>query len=119
MPKELAQFTWEEGEKRKVEVCQNGRTLCSLASGHPLRLWRQSMSLAMFGIRPPDLLGFEAKLGTGLGLSGGTLQVPAESPFAGLGLGRPWLVLHGREANFTYTAPESISLLRPAPQDVV
>jgi hypothetical protein len=108
VPKELAQFTWEEGGHRRVEVCQDGRTLCRLDAGRPLRLWRQRMSLPMFGSKRPDLLRFQAKPEAELGLSGGRLQVPAPSPFAALGLGRPWMVVHGRQASFVYTTPETI-----------
>jgi hypothetical protein len=111
LPKELAEFTWEGDARRRVQVRQGGRPLFAADAGRPLRLWRQRMTLPFLSYKQPDLLRFRARVSAGIGLSGGALRVPAESPFAGLGLGRPWMVLHGRAVRFEYTAPQTIGRL--------
>ena len=66
------------------------------------------MTLPFLSLTRPELLRFRARVTPRMGMSGGTLHIPAESPFAGLGLGRPWMALHGREVTFDYTAAEAI-----------
>jgi acetoacetate decarboxylase len=83
LPKELAQFAWEPDS---VTVRQSDRLLCRLRYSPPRNLWRQKFSLPAFSLLHSQLLFFQGRIVSRLGLVRARWEVPAESPFAALGL---------------------------------
>jgi hypothetical protein len=106
LPKDLAQFTWEQGEHRQVLVRHEDRLLCILRYGHERALWRQRLMMPTFSIRGPDLLFSKGAMNARLGIARGRLEVPVESPFAPLGLGRAWMTYHYIEMAFVAGVPQ-------------
>jgi acetoacetate decarboxylase len=108
LPKDLAQFTWERGEQRQVLVRHEDRLLCILRYGHEGSLWRQRLMMPSFSIREPDLLFSKGAINARLGVARGRLEVPAESPFAALGLGRAWMTYHYKDMAFVPGIPQTM-----------
>jgi hypothetical protein len=110
LPKEMAEFTWENGER--VTVRQGNRLLCSLnynRQSFPSAFgWRQWLGASSFSTLGSDLLVFPAELESRLGLVSSNLEVPAESPFASLSLGQPWLTIHCDQMCLVVSAPEVV-----------
>lgn len=94
LPKELAQFTWEQGQPNWFIARRGEQVLCRLEYGKPRWLWRQKLGTPQFSIRGAELLTFSNTVDARLGIAGGHLQVPAESPFAALGLGTARFTYH-------------------------
>jgi len=106
LPKELAEFTWEKGER--VTVRQGNRLLCSLSYNQQAFGWRQWLGASSFSTLGSDLLLFPAELESRLGLVSSKLEVPADSPFASLGLGQTWLTVHCDQMRLVVGAPEVV-----------
>jgi acetoacetate decarboxylase len=102
LPKELAEFTWNDSS---VTVQQGNRLLCSLKYQKPSWSWRQSLGTSGFSAMGADLLTFPVKFESRLGLLGSQLEVAAASPFAGIGLGQPFLSLRSEDLSLTVNAP--------------
>ncbi len=107
LPKELADFTWEQGER--VTVHQGNRQLCSLKYNQQSLAWRQALSASGFSVKGTDLLIFPAKFESLLGLISSKLEIPAESPFSGIGLGQPWLTVRCEQMNLRVDAPKVVA----------
>lgn len=103
LPKEMAEFTWEKGER--VTVRQGNRILCSLNYNQQTLAWRQWFGGSSFSTMNSDLLLFPAELESRLGLIGSKLEVPAESPFSGIGLGQPFLTVRCDNMSLRVGAP--------------
>jgi acetoacetate decarboxylase len=108
LPKELAQFTWDGGEKGQVTVRQGDRSLCTLSWGRRRWLWRQRFPIPTLSVLGSNLLHFKGQVRTRLGIASGNLQVSEESPFAELGLGRAKLIFHYGEMTFVANRPQVI-----------
>ena len=121
LPKELAEFTWEGGvsdlalpkalapqKEARVTVSQGNRLLCSLNYNQQSFGWRQSLGASSFSTLGSNLLLFPAELESRLGLISSKLEVPAESPFASLSLGQPWLTIHCDQMRLVVGAPEVV-----------
>ncbi|MGJ5632379.1 acetoacetate decarboxylase family protein [Nostoc sp. CALU 1950] len=106
LPKELAEFTWEQG--KYVSVHQENRKLCSLKYNQQSLAWRQRLSVSSFSAKDADLLIFPAEFESVLGLIGSKLEIPAESPFSEMGLGQPWLTVRCEQMNLRVDAPKVI-----------
>ncbi len=106
LPKEMAEFTWETGER--VTVRQGNRTLCSLNYKQQSFAWRQWLGASSFSTKDLDLLLFPAEVESRLGFVGSNLEVPAESPFSGIGLGQPFLTVRCENMTLRVGAPEVI-----------
>ncbi len=85
LPKELAQFTWSQGQRPYVRVHQGDQLLCSLSYDWQLPGWQQPLAAPSFSTFGSDLLFFEGRGEVSLCPVGGNLQVPAQSPFFSLG----------------------------------
>lgn len=105
LPKELAQFTWE-GER--VTVRQENSVLCSLNYKRQTLAWRQWFAGTSFSTKDVDLLMFSAELNSRLGLIGSKLEVPTESSFSALGLGKPLLTIRCEEMSLRVDAPQVV-----------
>ncbi len=106
LPKELAEFTWEKGER--VTVRQENRILCSLNYKRQTLAWRQWFGGSSFSTMNSNLLIFPAELESRLGLIGSKLEVPAESPFSDIGLGQPFLTVRCEQMSLKVGAPEVV-----------
>jgi hypothetical protein len=106
LPKELAQFTWEKDKQHRIVVRQGDRQLCTLSHGRQRWLWQQRLTMPSFSVLGSELFFFKGEIGARLGVAGGRLEVPAESPFAVLGLGRAWLTYHYGDMDFVASAPQ-------------
>lgn len=106
LPKEMAEFTWENGNR--VTVRQGTRLLCSLNYNRQDFGWRQWLKGSSFSTLGSDLLVFPAELDSHLGFVSSKLEVPAESPFASLANGQPWLTVHCDQMRLVVSAPEVV-----------
>jgi len=106
LPKELAEFTWEKGDR--VTVRQGNQLLCSLSYTQQSFGWRQCLGASGFSTLGSNLLSYPAQLDSRLGLVSFKLEVPPESPFASLGLGQPWLTGRSDEMRLQVGAPEVV-----------
>ncbi|KAF3884580.1 MULTISPECIES: acetoacetate decarboxylase family protein [Nostocales] len=106
LPKEIAEFTWEKGEQ--ITVRQGERTLCTLNYQKPLFAWPQWFGASSFSAKNTNLLCFSAEMESRLGLVGSKLEVPAESPFAEIGLGQPFLTIRAEQMSLRVRAPEVV-----------
>jgi acetoacetate decarboxylase len=69
-----------------VTVRQDGRVVCTLRDGHPRRLWRLPPFLPVLSRQGGHLLRFTGTGTARFGLDKGHLDVPAETPWAALGV---------------------------------
>lgn len=106
LPKELAQFTWEQ--QSCVHVSQGDQLLCSLNHEWQLPSWRQQLTGYTFSTLDTDLLHFEAKSDLSLCLGGAKLQVPRESPFFEVGLSKAWLNFYCDRLRLVVNPPEVV-----------
>ncbi|MBE9000923.1 MULTISPECIES: acetoacetate decarboxylase family protein [unclassified Nostoc] len=106
LPKELAEFTWKEGEH--ITVHQGNRKLCSLKYNQQTLAWRQGLSASGFSVKGTDLMMFPAKCESVLGLIGSQLEIPTESPFSGIGLGQPLLTVRCEQMSLQVDAPKVV-----------
>lgn len=124
LPKEIADFTWQKSNTdskdsvlsdafgkdfvQRVTVSQGSQILCSLNYSQQSFGWRQWLGASSFSTLNSDLLIFPAQLDSHLGLISSKLEIPAESPFASLALGQPWLTVRADEMNLRVGAPEVV-----------
>ena len=100
LPKELAEFTWEKGNSsasgydNRVIVRQGENTLCSFSYNKQNFGLELPFSGNVFSTLAASILLFKGEMKSRLGIVGSKLQVPAESPFASLGLEPPWLTIY-------------------------
>lgn len=108
LPKEMADFTWENSDKNRVKVQQGDRLLCSLSYSQPLFTLPQKILAYNFSGLSTELLCFEAQAQFNLGLISSTLQVTAESPFHNLNFGKSGLSFYLDKLNLLADVPEII-----------
>ncbi|MBW4424357.1 MAG: acetoacetate decarboxylase family protein [Nostoc desertorum CM1-VF14] len=108
LPKELAKFTWQQGNH--VTVYQENRKLCSFNYNQQSLAWRQWLTASAFSAKGADLLIFPAEFESVLGLISSNLEIPSESPFSGIGLGQPWLTVRCEQMNLRVDAPKVVGL---------
>ncbi|WP_017656047.1 acetoacetate decarboxylase family protein [Fortiea contorta] len=103
LPKELADFAWENG--KHVTVRQQNRLLCSLSYGQQSWAWKLRLGASVFSTMGADLLMFPTEFASCLSLVGSHLEVPPESPFADIGLGKAFLTVRCEQLNLRVDAP--------------
>jgi hypothetical protein len=108
LPKELAEFTWTQGDRPSVAVRQGDKHLCSLSYTRPGFGWRQPLSGTTFSTLDSDVLFFKSGFEARAGLVRGQLEVPAESPFSQLCLSQPWLTVYCDQLRLVVDAPEVV-----------
>lgn len=114
LPKELADFTWEKGERSRVTVRQGDRLLCRLTYTPPNFSLPLPVKGPFLSALNSDFLLFQGEFESRLGLIGSQLEIPAESPFAMLGLGQPWLAVCCDQLRFVAGAPEVVGQRKTA-----
>jgi hypothetical protein len=106
LPKEIAEFTWEEGER--VTVHQGNRMLCSMYYKRQTLAWRQWLSGSSFSAKNSDLLSFIYEMESRLGFIGSNLEVPTESPLFEIGLDQPLITVSAEKMSLRVRAPEVV-----------
>lgn len=106
LPKELAEFTWEQ--ENHVIVRQGDRLLCRLNAARQGFGWQLRLPASSFSTLGSNLLSFSSELKARLGFVGSQLEIPSESPFSELNLGQPWLTVRADRMNLKVSAPEVV-----------
>jgi acetoacetate decarboxylase len=120
LPKELAEFRWEKTEgiasdySNHLFVCQGTQTLCEISYRPPNFELQLPFSGNAFGRQSGSILLFNSKFDSRVGLAGSKLQVPAESPFASLGLEQTWLTLYENQLRLVVSEPQILERPEPA-----
>jgi hypothetical protein len=86
MYKHMASFAWRGGHPNEVEVSADGRRLVSVAWERPQRLWPVPGMVRGIGSVDGDRRRFSGRGVSRFARVPVSLDVPADSPFAGLGL---------------------------------
>ncbi|MBD2486114.1 acetoacetate decarboxylase [Aulosira sp. FACHB-615] len=102
----MADFTWEDDQR--VMVRQGDRNLCTLNYTQQSLAWRQRLTGSSFSVQGVDLLKFLAECEARLGLISSQLEIPGESPFAGIGLGQPFLTGRAEQMKLKVVHPEVV-----------
>lgn len=109
LPKEMAQFTWKDGE---VSVKQGDIPLCHLQYSKEwyswATWWQQNTANSFSGLNT-DLLLFNNSFSSQISLLSGKLTIPENSPFACLNLGQPWLTLEMDKLDLLAGKPNAIA----------
>jgi acetoacetate decarboxylase len=106
LPKEMADFTWGEGD---VRVAQGNTALCQVQYGQvglPLSFGgKTKLSGTILSGLEKDILSFQGHFEARLRWVSCHLTIPPESPFAMLNLGHPWFTLQFLNLHLTANAP--------------
>jgi acetoacetate decarboxylase len=102
LPKEEAQFLWEEGI-----VKQDDRVLCQFTPGWQVKLWRQRGQFGTY-CRLSELARFESEAVGNLALTSIRVEIPTHSPFANAIKTQPWLALRAESLEITVAAPKRV-----------
>ncbi|NET89044.1 MAG: acetoacetate decarboxylase family protein [Kamptonema sp. SIO1D9] len=110
LPKEIAEFSWETGNKyeKQVSITQGSRQLCTLKynfQGLTVPVW---FPFPSFGRLNEKILLFLGNCQTQIGLIESQLQIPTESPFFSLGLTEKGLSFSCKNLNLNVDAPEIV-----------
>jgi hypothetical protein len=108
LPKQLAQFVWEQGNQKRVSVYQGNQLLCRFEQRWQIPTWRQPLKVTSFSTRDADLLSFEAEASANFSLLGADLQVPSGSPFHPLSLDQPRLVFYADQLRLSVGSPQRL-----------
>jgi len=106
LPKELADFTWEND--KRLTVRQGDRSLCTLNYKPQNLAWRQGFTGYSFNVKGSELIQFPAHCEALFGLIGSSLEIPAESSFSGLSLGQPFLTVRAEQMKLQVANPEVV-----------
>ncbi|AFY48464.1 acetoacetate decarboxylase [Nostoc sp. PCC 7524] len=106
LPKKLAEFQAEKS--RYITIRQGNQTLCTLNYTPLSFAWRQKLSISTFSTLNHNLLIFLAQCESLLGLVTAHLEIPADSPFAEIGLGKPMITVRHEQMNLQVEAPEIV-----------
>lgn len=108
LPKELAEFNWEEGQTSCVLVTQGNRRLCSFSYSQPIWAWRMPISSQTLSASSANFLSFKSECEGRFGFTSSQLQIPVDSPFYSLNLSQPWLTISWEELNLVVSQPSVI-----------
>ena len=109
LPKELAQFSWENNS---VSVSKNDSLMCHLnyqkAWFSFSSWWRNKLTGNVISGLGSEILFFQSQFEGKLELLKGNLKIPVDSPFAPLNLGKPLLTMKLNQLNLVAGIPEVI-----------
>lgn len=111
LPKELAQFTWETSKDNKisVQVSQDNTLLCHLNCQWQFPGWQQPLTVPVFSLLNSKLVMFEGQASFKHHLIGAQLDIPSESPFAPIEMGRAWLSFALEPLTLVAHAPRAVA----------
>lgn len=110
LPKEWADFSWDT---KQIRVQQGDRLLCILNLEWQIPLWKQTLLGQAFGLLNHNFLLIPCQAETHLAIINAQLTVSPASPFAGLNLENPWLLLSCQSLNLKVDAPKIIGQRTP------
>lgn len=114
LPKEMAEFSWNNGS---VRVGKNNIELCTLSYQKGfLNLstwWQQQLSAGCFGGLNSELLYFDNQFKTQVALLEGKLEIPQHSPFAALNLDQPLSTFNLQKLDLTSGVPKVVGAKAP------
>lgn len=105
LPKELAQFDWQE---RSVSVSQADNLLCKLDYNHQSFGLPLKLGSSAFSCQGNNLLIFPALVESRFGLVSSKLEIPPTSLFADLNISQPLLTVHSDRLNLVVDAPKEV-----------
>ena len=113
LPKELAEFTWDNREdSSQVSVRQGNRKLCRFSTTNMVLPFSTGFPLPLSGpvlsALNSDVLMFKGEFNSPLELVNGKLDIPAESPFRSLNLDKPLLTVQCQSLQILVNAPEVV-----------
>lgn len=106
VPKFLASFEWSDsGSRRIVSATMDGRRLCAMTTGRRLWLIRKRLEFPSYSRLGSELLRFVGETRSRVALTRGKVEVPDESPFSEIPLGRAYLGFWLGEMDLVCHAP--------------
>ena len=124
LPKELAEFTWEQGTQstsgydNRLSVRQGEQLLCCFSYNQPSFGLHLPLSGDVFSTLWDSVLLFNGKLESVTSIVGSQIQIPAFSPLASIGLDQPWLTFYWDRLNLMVGVPEVIGNREPTEKAV-
>lgn len=117
LPKELAEFAWEEGKRHCVVIYQEEKILCTLRWGRQFWMRRLGASMPGFTVKDSHLLYIRAETEGYVGLSSSKLTIPSESPLATLDLGQGLFTVHQKEMCMIVGKPQPMGEAQRVPSE--
>lgn len=109
LPKELADFTWDNSQNNsQVAIAQGNKQLCTISYNKPSLKFPLPFKGSVFSKMSGNILMFDGELSSQIGLTGSKVNVPAESPFYSLNLTQPWLTVYCDDLRFVAGIPEVV-----------
>ena len=106
VPKELATFEWQEkGDSAFVTAHSRGRTLATVSVDRRWWLFRKRLRFPTFSQRGDDIIRFVGETSGRIGWGRGKVDIPSESPFHSIRMGKPFLTLWLQEMQLVCGAP--------------
>ncbi len=106
LPKELAEFNWEENHC--VSVSQGEKLLCRLNYSRPTWSIPLSFKVPTFGYQEGRILHFNSQFKFNLSLIKSQVEIPPESDFSALNLDHPGLTFSQNSLNLVVDQPKVI-----------
>lgn len=115
VPKELAEFTWEESPRRAT-ARQGDRRLASIKVGSRWWIAKAGLSFPTYSKVGGELVRFVGRTHSWIGWTRGETLVPPESPFGDVKIGRALVGLWLSSMQLVCGKPEAVPRVRPAAQ---
>lgn len=109
VPKELAEFSWkDDGATGEVTAWRNGKRLATTTMQRRWWLGRKKMNFPTFSQHGEDLVRFVGSTEGVIGWGRSRVDIPQESSFADLEIGKPRLSLWVKEMTLICGAPQVV-----------
>jgi acetoacetate decarboxylase len=108
LPKEQADFQWQQTPSISVLVQQRDRVLCRASCNWQIPGWHQSLTVPMLSQMNPHLLAFNGQANFKFSLLNVDVLISSESPFSYLNLNHPNLSFYCDSLHFTANSPSFI-----------
>lgn len=93
LPKEIATFERESGERNRISVRQGDQLLCSIEYGRRRYFLRKKARMGAFSVLNGEVIYFYNDMDMYAGLTRANISVPLSSPLAPLQLNRPFMTI--------------------------
>jgi acetoacetate decarboxylase len=112
LPKELAEFEWQD---KSVTVRQEDAVLCQFRyqPGLPFAIGMPKIRGNILSVLDNNILRFQGDFAESLNWIQGTVTISATSPFSGLNLVHPWVILQLNHLYLNANAPGIVGQLQP------
>ncbi len=106
LPKELAEFSWQRGDRTSITVRHDQQPLLTFSYDRPFSLWQKQFLAPSFSVLGTHIVQFEGQVDARLGWLNAQVEVSATSPIAPLDLGHPWLGIALEPMTLVVSAPK-------------